>query len=646
MKKITSLTVALVLVAGVFGAVTASAATVSELQAMIASLQSQLSALGGTTSTVASTATTFTSDLTIGSTGASVTALQQFLVNQGYLSMPAGASYGYFGSMTKAAVVKFQAANGISSTGYFGPLTRAAANALQTPVTVPTTTTTTTTTTTSADTLSGGAGSVSEYTLVSSYNNEKVGEDDDDVAVMGVKIKADDSSDLRVTAVKIALDGSSAASDQFEDYAKDLSIWYGDKEVARVDADQFNDDNDYTKTITLDSGVIIKAGETETLKVAVSGASTIDSENQGKANGTWNVTIPTIRFIDASGASTSDTPDSDISSDGRDFYFDSYASATGLTLKATAGDSDVNDAHTVTIDNTNETDGVSILSFKLKADGDSKVRITKLPVTLTSNEDLSNVVSALYLDVDGEEQDSIDVGSSATTTTTFVFDNCDFTIDANDTVTVTVKADIMEVNGTFGNGDTLAASFNGKSGIDSKGLVAKDGSGSKLDDTDVTGTVTSKDITFNTSGMTVALVSTDVSVNSGDAGTAGSKDLGTYTIKFKVTAGDDDVYVATTTTQTSTAANDTIAYYVTNTSASTETADFDTTADEDTQGYKVAAGDTETFTLTVYVTASSSASHKVSLEGIGWGTEDSRLSNAYSSNLDDYETSQQYLRAY
>jgi peptidoglycan hydrolase-like protein with peptidoglycan-binding domain len=64
----------------------------------------------------------FTANLGFGSSGADVTALQQFLTTAGFYT---GAITGYFGPLTKAAVVKYQTANGISPTsGYVGPLTR------------------------------------------------------------------------------------------------------------------------------------------------------------------------------------------------------------------------------------------------------------------------------------------------------------------------------------------------------------------------------------------------------------------------------------------------------------------------------------------------------------------------------------------
>ena len=73
----------------------------------------------------------FQTNLTVGSTGADVTALQTWLIGAGY-QIPAissgAASKGYFGSQTKAAVQQFQAAKGVPSTGFVGPLTRGVLN--------------------------------------------------------------------------------------------------------------------------------------------------------------------------------------------------------------------------------------------------------------------------------------------------------------------------------------------------------------------------------------------------------------------------------------------------------------------------------------------------------------------------------------
>lgn len=82
---------------------------------------------GGTTGGQVLGASTynFTMDLTIGSRGADVSALQQMLIDAGLLAIPAPT--GYFGELTRAALAKWQAAHGVApAAGYFGPITRAA----------------------------------------------------------------------------------------------------------------------------------------------------------------------------------------------------------------------------------------------------------------------------------------------------------------------------------------------------------------------------------------------------------------------------------------------------------------------------------------------------------------------------------------
>ena len=108
-------------------AFSASAATNEELQAQINSLlatitalQAQLNAGSGD-----SAKCTFTADLTIGSKGADVTCLQNYLTSTGHFTF-SGGSTGYFGTITRAAVSAWQSANGVTPTaGYFGSKSRA-----------------------------------------------------------------------------------------------------------------------------------------------------------------------------------------------------------------------------------------------------------------------------------------------------------------------------------------------------------------------------------------------------------------------------------------------------------------------------------------------------------------------------------------
>jgi hypothetical protein len=77
------------------------------------------------TTTTSGTTYTFTLFLGVGSTGTQVTNLQNYLIRKGFLS---GMATGYFGTLTQAAVKKYQTAHAISALGYVGPGTRAALN--------------------------------------------------------------------------------------------------------------------------------------------------------------------------------------------------------------------------------------------------------------------------------------------------------------------------------------------------------------------------------------------------------------------------------------------------------------------------------------------------------------------------------------
>ncbi|MBI2409441.1 peptidoglycan-binding protein [Candidatus Kaiserbacteria bacterium] len=125
----------------------ASGLSVSQIQAILdvlasfqvdaATMASVKAALEGTTtgSVTSAAVRVFKSNLTMGSLGSEVKALQEYLNSHGYQIAASGpGSSGNettkFGALTKAALIKYQKANGITpAVGYFGPITRAAMNA-------------------------------------------------------------------------------------------------------------------------------------------------------------------------------------------------------------------------------------------------------------------------------------------------------------------------------------------------------------------------------------------------------------------------------------------------------------------------------------------------------------------------------------
>ncbi|HEY4497261.1 MAG TPA: peptidoglycan-binding protein, partial [Candidatus Paceibacterota bacterium] len=119
------------LVPMVASAQTDQAALIAQLQAQILALQAQLNALvGGGSAPASSGSCSFTRDLTLGSKGDDVTCLQNYLTGTGHFTFAGGAT-GYFGSITKAAVAAWQAANGVApAAGYFGKISQAKYNSM------------------------------------------------------------------------------------------------------------------------------------------------------------------------------------------------------------------------------------------------------------------------------------------------------------------------------------------------------------------------------------------------------------------------------------------------------------------------------------------------------------------------------------
>lgn len=125
LRKFGTVAIALVVAFSMTSPTSAQSVDINALLAQIAQLTAQVAALqsqqGGTP---AASSYTFTKNLTLGSRGADVTALQQVLISGGYLKIAAPTAY--FGPATKAALAAWQKANNVSpAVGYFGALTRA-----------------------------------------------------------------------------------------------------------------------------------------------------------------------------------------------------------------------------------------------------------------------------------------------------------------------------------------------------------------------------------------------------------------------------------------------------------------------------------------------------------------------------------------
>lgn len=374
--------------------------------------------------TSATTGTTFTRDLTVGSSGADVTALQTKL---------GVSATGYFGSLTKAAVMSYQTANGIPSTGYVGPLTRAQLNAGS----VVTTGGTTTGGSTVINT--GVEGSITANK--SSVSNSTLREGDTMRQVLGVKLEAK-LSDINVQRIKLDLGSETTV------YTKVFKTFYLTDDSGKVLAQADLNSNTVVKNgsnyeLTLGGfSYTVSKDTTKYLWVKADLYSSIKTADQ---------TPTRVITLVANGVRGTDQA-------GIDQYAPTTAFSQNISVEGTLVDSaalklslnanNVKSADVIASEGTDddEIDGVSVLNFDLKAEKD-EVTVTDLTVDLVYSGSGTATATKAYLYDGSTLIDSEDV--LATGGNTYVtFDDIDYVIAKDVTKTLTVKVDIRDANGT------------------------------------------------------------------------------------------------------------------------------------------------------------------------------------------------------
>ena len=611
----------------------ADASTISNVQAsLMGGTPTSGSSMGGSMSGSGSVSCSVTTDLTIGSKGAEVTCLQSALISMGY-SIPAGAT-GYFGSQTQAAVAAWQTAKGVMpAAGYFGPKSRAAWSMTSGGGVFTPTPTTPTTPTTPATGLEGGAGSIEDADFVSGLNNEEVGQGEEDVEVAGLEIEAD-GSDIELAAVTLNFDYADTGGDtDLDDYADEVSVWFDGEEVARLDADEFTDDDNFQKTVSLDAGAIITEGDTGELVVAVSGVKNLDSTNEGEK---WNVSFVSVRFRDAQNAVITESTVGDIGetdddtttdADEREFSFESFASAADIELKVSNGDDDINDARSIAVDDSDDTDNIEILSFFVEAEGDSDLTIDDLSVDFTSvGAGVGEIINAAEIVVDGDVLDSQSISSTTATTRTVTFDNLDWVLEAGDKVEVIVRVDANDLDGGFTAGDTLMADVNPTDAA----WDVEDEEGDTVGNTDKTGSATSEAHSFFADGLQIKKGGNDLTNTKDTNGDTAGGEQGLYTINFDVTAFGNTIYIPTgaTIATSSVTGGSGIAYAIENSSGeqvalndsglASTTAAVSSSAPKSGSYFRVDEGKTETFTLSVTLTPLADGYFRGQLYGVNF----------------------------
>ena len=504
-------------------AIPASAATTAELTAQINALLAQIAQLqaqigGGTV--VAGT--TFTTDLTVGSRGPGVTALQQWLVGKGLLTMPAGVAYGYFGNLTKAAVAAYQTSVGITpAVGYFGPITRAKVNA--TVVVTPPVTPPGTVVPVGAITTPGAEGTIAA-TESSAGTVSTVYEGDSQAPILGIKVEAT-GSDMAVQRIKFDLDEDVTASDTkfYNKIYKKLYITEGGNVLASIDLNSSTvtkDGSDYFVTIAGFNSVVPKgSSKIYLIKADVYGA--IDSADYNTETYTIAVAASGVRAVDGAGI---------------DQYSGTTAIAATPTVAATLSDSATltislnsstpkkTDAVCTGGSSENECDKLSVLVFDMKAEKDS-AKITDMNIAVAkAGTGGATASTTVYL----YEGSTLLANATVGSLNTAVFSDLDYTIAKDVTKTFTVKVDIRNANKTISNFTASASST---------GITDENSVGDSVTDS---GTATGNQVGVLSVGPEFTLVSKSITTNgvpqdnvSGTASISTSTITATFNIKVK-----------------------------------------------------------------------------------------------------------------
>ncbi len=631
----------------------------------------------------ANAAYTHTGLLKMGMTSSQVMSLQQTLNSGGFLISTTGAgSPGmesmYFGAKTKAAVMSFQMAKGLGADGVVGLQTGTALAAMtggSVPYPAGCSSTSGYSTTTgqpcsssanlpagcmstsgfssttgaacngngggsvSTGALAGTDGSISDVKKISSYDNEEVGEGENDAKVLGFEVEASNDGDIALKSLKLVFnDKQGSGSTRIDDYVDTVSVWAGSDKVGTADATDFNKDSTgvYSKTITLNSP-IVRADKKVNFYVSVNAVDNFDSTDIAATPFDWNIDLANIRYQDGSGVVTTEDTEGDLPVEDTGINFVSFSTAADTELKISK-DSDSPKAGIVIVDDSDETNDVVLLTGKIKLDGTSDVNIDSFPVTFTvaGGDVLSDIASNLTLVLDGEEYSESSATAAGTTSATITFDNLDYDLSAGDTISYEIRADI---NGSdeFNAGSSITASItkNNRDAMDTENEE-----GDALTESDRTGTAVGEAQEFRSEGISVSLISVDEEKDPNDS------NLGSYTIKFKVAAVGDDVYVGTTATGkysvsladgSGTATTTGYSSAISNSGGS-----GNSTIKTSGGNWKINDGTSVTLTLQVFANSVTAGAYRAALSGIYWSTDDTdavtTTDNNYTSNLDDFKT--------
>jgi hypothetical protein len=429
-------------------------AQITALLAQLTALQTQLATLQGGTGAVTCAITSFTSNLLQGSTGEDVKCLQKILNSSADTQVAAtgvgspGAETTYFGSLTKAAVIKFQekyAATiltplGLTSgTGFVGAATRSKLNPMLVGGYVPPTGCTTDANCATGYMCSAGTcvlkptgGKEGTYTVaLAAIPVSATVYAGNDIPVYGIKVRAYNSA---ITIARLDLQMSLTVGVTTYSPATlvtAISIYDGANLLTKITNPVFTLDSSsvyYTQVVGFN--FLVPEGTEKTLTVKVDTVTAFDTNRALIVN----VYGSGIRGVDGAGLSTYSTL-----ATTRQFTIQRLGAST-LTGSASV---DLPASNNIEIKTTG-IENVSLLKFNLKSTlGDST--LTKLSVNVTTAG--SAAVPSVIKLYDGDTL----FASADPSTGVGVFENFSLAIPKDTTKAMTVKADFSELTASGSN---------------------------------------------------------------------------------------------------------------------------------------------------------------------------------------------------
>ena len=364
-------------------------------------------------------------------------------------------------------------------------------------------------------------------------SNKAVGEGDTNTQVLGFEVKADTGSGVNLTSMKLTFtktDLTDLSSTRIADFIKTVSVWEGTTKVGSANI------ADFAKSNTgIYNGTIILSGATVPTNTVKRFYIAVDSNTTVDSKNfdkSWSTEVTSIRFQDGTGVIMTSSVFSPLVK--RDFTVKAFADANSIDLKASVTSN--NPSEGIVVGKEGSTFDATVLNFTLKAEG-SDLTVNKIPVLLTAIGATPSVLATdAVLSWGTNSSDSQSVNSGAPSTVMFGnTSDLGIVITKGSSMTFTVKLTMAKLDGTdFSEGDSIKADLTvlGIQALDSKDMdVATD---------ELNGTANGFYQHFYTIAPAVSVVSSSIVADPNGTLAAATA---TAKIKIAITAKGGTIYV-------------------------------------------------------------------------------------------------------